>query len=300
MIYKRPTEWSQYIGQQKIIPLIRSEMQTGKPFRHAMLMGPCGCGKSALASLIATQSKAHLIEYVASDSWKPEQIQKMLIDLPIDGYDRQGRPGPTTKHVVVVLDECHAMRGACWEAWYTALTEFTVYDYRTGQPNWIAYFTLIACSNMVERIPQPFLDRLPLHLYLQPYSDLDICSIIRANFPDMKEVTAMDIARRSRGVPRRALSFADTVTMHGGSLQIFEVMDITEDGLEPKDQLYLETLRQVDKPLSLGALAAALGESKKTVQEYIEPYLLRKGLIEVVHGQGRQLTVHSTRGKRQE
>jgi Holliday junction DNA helicase RuvB len=293
-------DWANYYGQSHIIPLIKQELSTGKTFRHTILLGPCGCGKSALSALVAAKCGARLFEYVASDTWKPEQIQKMLLSLPIDGYDSKGMPGKTSSKIVVVVDEVHCMKGACWEAWYTALDSFHIYDARTGKPNWIPYFTLIACSNMVERIPVAFLDRLPLQLYLQPYTDVDVQSIIKANYPDMDMETAMNIARRSRGVPRRALSFAETVTMHAGSLQIFEVMGITEDGLEPKDLRYLEILKQAENPMSLGSMSAAMGESKKTIQDYIEPYLMRRGYIQILPGQGRQLTTNCERGRRQE
>lgn len=295
MVYKRPINFDQFVGQGRIIPLVKDELHTGKPFRHTLLFGPPGAGKSALSFLLACQSGSTLIEYIASETWKSEDIVKMLLDLPIEGYDEHGRPGPNAQHIFLLVDELHVMKA--WEPWYSALTDFHVY--RGGKPSWTAYFTLIGATNRPEDIPRPFIDRCPLQLHLQPYTDEDVQKIIQAHFPEMSEHTAMDVARRSRGIPRRALSFAETVTMHGGSLQIFEVMGISEDGLEPKDQLYLETLRHSDRPLSLHALAAALGESRKTVQEHIEPYLLQRGYL-LIDQSGRQLATKSTRGRRQE
>ena len=294
---KRPTSFNMYVGQERIVPLVKAELETGKPFRHTLLFGPPGVGKSALCHVLACQSGSLLFEYVASESWKSEQIVKMLLELPIDGYDDKGRPGPNVHHVMLLIDEIHCMRGSAWEAWYSALSDFHVY--KGGSPSWVPYFTLLGATNRPEDIPRPFIDRCPLQLHLQPYTDDNIMKIIQTHFPDMNPESAMNVARRSRGIPRRALSFAETVTMHGGSLQIFEVMGITEDGLEPKDQLYIQTLRTADRPLSLGVLSAALGESRRTVQEHIEPYLLSRGYIAIDQA-GRQLTTSSTRGRRSE
>jgi Holliday junction DNA helicase RuvB len=60
------------------------------------------------------------------------------------------------------------------------------------------------------------------------------------------------------------------------------MLDIDELGLDRTDRMILETI--IDKfsggPVGLDALAAATSEDRDTIEDVIEPYLLRLGFID--------------------
>ncbi len=74
--------------------------------------------------------------------------------------------------------------------------------------------------------------------------------------------------------------FEETVVLDG----------IDELGLGPDEQRIVKYLtKQRGKPVRLFSLEAAVGVHRRTIQEVIEPFLIRKGLIERLP-QGRVIT----------
>jgi Holliday junction DNA helicase RuvB len=80
----------------------------------------------------------------------------------------------------------------------------------------------------------------------------------------------------------------DYAQMNGGAItddvvkKACEMLAIDDNGLNPIDRMYLKVL--VEKfeggPVGIKTLSAALDEDEATLEEVIEPYLLRKGYIE--------------------
>jgi len=56
-------------------------------------------------------------------------------------------------------------------------------------------------------------------------------------------------------------------------------LNIDELGLHPVDRRLLQTLMELDRPVGLNHLAAALSEDQSTIRDAIEPFLLRQGLL---------------------
>jgi len=75
----------------------------------------------------------------------------------------------------------------------------------------------------------------------------------------------------------------------------FRLKGIDANGLTRPDRDYLGCLVQNDDAVGLETVAATLGESTETIQESIEPFLLRQGLIQrtargrLVTDKGRQV-----------
>jgi Holliday junction DNA helicase RuvB len=70
-----------------------------------------------------------------------------------------------------------------------------------------------------------------------------------------------------------------------------KVYDIDELGLDRMDRSILDVLvnKFAGKPVGLGTLAVAIGEERDTIEEVVEPYLIRLGLINRT-SRGRQAT----------
>jgi Holliday junction DNA helicase RuvB len=75
----------------------------------------------------------------------------------------------------------------------------------------------------------------------------------------------------------------------------FRLKGIDANGLTNTDRDYLGCLAQNDDAVGLETVAAMLGESTETIQESVEPFLLRRGLIQrtargrLVTDKGRQV-----------
>ena len=104
----------------------------------------------------------------------------------------------------------------------------------------------------------------------------------------------MEIARRSRGTPRiagrllrRVRDFASLsipadqpvdATLADAALQRLEVDALGLDGM---DRRYLRRIAEYHHggPVGVETLAAALAESRDTLEDVIEPYLIQEGLV---------------------
>jgi Holliday junction DNA helicase RuvB len=113
---------------------------------------------------------------------------------------------------------------------------------------------------------------------------------------------ALEIARRSRGTPRianrllrRVRDYADVKRDgridHGIAADALKMEGVDELGLDRLDRMYLETLSKnySGGPAGVQALAATINEEAQTLEDVIEPFLLKIGFI-VRTPQGRRAT----------
>jgi Holliday junction DNA helicase RuvB len=69
----------------------------------------------------------------------------------------------------------------------------------------------------------------------------------------------------------------------------FELKGIDCNGMTRTDREYLKRLIEADEPVGVETLASAIGESPETLEESVEPFLLRQGFIQRT-GRGRVAT----------
>ena len=60
----------------------------------------------------------------------------------------------------------------------------------------------------------------------------------------------------------------------------FELKGIDQNGMTRTDREYLKRLIQSDEPMGVETLASAIGESPETLEESVEPFLLKQGFIQ--------------------
>jgi Holliday junction DNA helicase RuvB len=100
------------------------------------------------------------------------------------------------------------------------------------------------------------------------------------------------IASRCRATPRTANYLLkrcrDLAQLEGGTLtpeiinKTFELLEIDNLGLGRPDRAVLEAIihKFNGGPVGLNTIAAATGEEPSTIEDVIEPYLIRLGLLE--------------------
>ena len=115
---------------------------------------------------------------------------------------------------------------------------------------------------------------------------------------ELRPASAEEIAVRSRGVPRianRLLKRVRDVTDNPTPRQTVRIMaelGVDSWGMDEGDRNVLMLLyrRFQGGPVGVRTLAAAAGHEERTLVEAFEPYIVRRGLIDVTE-RGRQLTV---------
>ena len=136
---------------------------------------------------------------------------------------------------------------------------------------------------------------IPIRLKFYDLKDLVLVVSRAADLLNCKidKVSAREIAKRSRGTPRiagrllrRVIDFA-TVENDGvvNSLLVDSALNrlgVDHFGLDEGDRKYLNLLAHEygGGPVGLDTLAAALSESKDSIEEVLEPYLLQEGMIQ--------------------
>ena len=271
---------------------------------HMLFSGHPGCGKTSMAKEVASILKTDFIS-VTPESLKDNRTLLNLLDsLNYDGYDNSGNRIDTIKPTIVFIDECHRLPMFGQEKLGIVMENFTLNTENVGKMYWVPYFTIIGATTLAGNLSRPFLNRFKLNFYFETYPLEDAIKIVefhanRLNVNITKKA-ATDIATRSRGVPRIMVSYlercrdmmlalgSDIITS-GLSNLTFESLEIDKKGFNKVELKILKTLYDTDKPISLENLAMVTGESKNTLQNETETYLIKNGYL-IRSGKGRSIT----------
>jgi Holliday junction DNA helicase RuvB len=289
----RPQSWEEYIGQTKIKEnlriLLTAARERGHAAEHILLYGPPGLGKTTLAHLISKTLGTNMRTTSGPAIERVGDLAAILTNLS---------PGD-----VLFIDEIHRLSKSIEEVLYPAM-ESGVLDIiigkgpsaRTVQLE-LPPFTLVAATTRISLLSSPLRSRFSGGTFrLEFYSTEEIAEILKrsASLLDVHigDAELLSIAKRCRATPRTANYLLkrcrDLAQLEGKSLdgdivqKTFELLDVDSLGLTRPDILLLEALIQKFNggPVGLNTLSAATGEEMSTIEDVVEPYLIRQGLIE--------------------
>jgi Holliday junction DNA helicase RuvB len=204
---------------------------------------------------------------------------------------------------VLFIDEIHRLSKSIEEVLYPAM-ESGVLDIiigkgpsaRTVQLE-LPPFTLVAATTRISMLSSPLRSRFSGGTFrLDFYSEDEIAQILRrsASLLSIKadDKVIRDIASRARATPRTANYLLkrcrDLAQLEGSVLskdivmKTFSLLEIDGLGLTQPDRAVLEIIvgKFSGGPVGLNTIAAATGEEQSTIEDVIEPYLIRLGLLE--------------------
>ncbi len=298
----RPQTFDEYVGQSAVVDNLRVALEAAKrreePPEHILFYGPPGLGKTTLAALVARDMGRSLRPTSGPTLEKPKDLVGILTSLQ-DGD-------------VLFIDEIHRLGGVVEEFLYPAMEEFRIdivmdsgaYAKTFKLP--LARFTLVGATTRAGMLSAPLRDRFGLSYHLDYYEPAELVAIVTRSASvlgiPIDAAGAATIARRSRGTPRianrllrRVRDFAQ-VRADGTITQ--EVADealrregVDAIGLDRLDRAFLRTIAEQYRggPVGIGAIAATLTEDVETLEDVVEPFLLKEGLV-IRTAAGRKVT----------
>ena len=266
----RPTKFDDILGQASVLDALQISVDSAKKrntcLGHMLFYGPAGTGKTTLANAISNEMGCSLQTANGANLRSIKSAVAYLMKIEKDS--------------ILFIDEIHRMTPIVEEFLYPVMEDFKI-DMAVSEEKTISVpipnFTLVGATTEIGLLAKPFIDRFKNKHTLKLYSDKDLRAIAEVNISKL-EISMSDdamnlVAKISKGTPRIINSTLEwlrdyKIAKNLGQLSIDDV-----------DRQYLRALSRSDIPLGVGTIAATTGIDKKTIEDVIEPWLLRNEII---------------------
>ena len=298
----RPRSFDEYVGQLGVVENLKIAIDAARkrdePLEHILFYGPPGLGKTTLAALIAKDMGRALRPTSGPTLDKPKDLVGILTAL------EEGD--------ILFIDEIHRLGRVVEEFLYPAMEDYQI-DFVVDRGAYaktlklpLKRFTLVGATTRAGMLSAPLRERFGITHHLDYYSVEELRRIVTRS-ADVLCVPidadgALTIASRSRGTPRIANRLLrrvrDYAEVRAAGHITKEVADealrregVDELGLDKLDRAFLRTIIEHygGGPVGMAAIAATLTEDAETLEDVVEPYLLKEGFV-VRTASGRKAT----------
>jgi Holliday junction DNA helicase RuvB len=288
----RPKSLDEYIGQRESVERLKIAIEASKArdevMDHLLLHGPPGLGKTTLAYIIAEELGRDISMTSGPALERPGDIMPFLINA------KEGD--------IIFIDEIHRLPRVVEEFLYSAMEDWVVNFsldkgmYSKPLPFRLEKFTLVGATTRPAMLSRPMRDRFGIQQHLDFYTEEDLQTIVTRSAhllsTPIVPTGAVELARRSRGTPRianrllrRVRDFAQ-VRANGEISEpvahdALKLEGIDQLGLDRLDYEVMRIIKDVYNggPVGIEALAATMNEETDTLQDVVEPYLLKIGFL---------------------
>jgi len=288
----RPRTLKDYIGQKNIVKtlhlFINAVKNRGTPSEHILFYGPPGIGKTTLAHVIANELQGNIRITSGAAIERSGDLAAILTNLK--------------NNDILFIDEIHRLPKPVEEMLYPVMEEF-ILDIIIGKgPSArtvrlpVPKITIIGATTKLALLSAPLRDRFGLLSRLDYYSENEMAEIIKRSSNilglPITDKAILEIAKRSRRTPRianRILKRArDVFEVDNHKVideelldRLFSLLEIDSVGLTNIDIKYLKliALKFQNTAVGVETIASSLAEDKRTIEEFIEPFLLQLGFI---------------------
>jgi len=289
----RPASFGEYVGQRTVVENLKIAIDAakgrGEVLDHVLLYGPPGLGKTTLAALIARDLGRSLRPTSGPTLEKPKDLVGILTSL------EEGD--------VLFIDEIHRLGSVVEEFLYPAMEEFQI-DFVVDRGAYaktlrlpLKRFTLVGATTRQGALSPPLRERFGIVHHLDYYEARELEEIVKRSAARLsvpiESSGAEMIAARSRGTPRIANRLLrrvrDFAEVRAQGIITAEVADaaleregVDELGLDRLDRAFLRAIAEHygGGPVGINAIAATLTEDTETLEDVVEPYLLKCGFVQ--------------------
>lgn len=278
----RPTSLDDIVGQTDVIKRLRINSKgckiSGGVMPHVLIDGPPGLGKTTLAGAIANEMEVDLYTCNAANLRSVKSIMPYLMGI--------------TPRSVLFIDEIHRLPKLVEEFLYPVMEDFkmSIVVEDNVEDMDLPKFTMVGATTSGGSLSQPFYDRFTIKEHLSFYTDNELAKLagyITKNAGlRISEDDLLEIAKRSKGTPRilkaRVKWYENYVLSvgHDDVDTIFETQGIDKYGMDVYDRLYISAMeKNIGNPLGLKSVSAITGIAVDTIENSIEPYLVREGYV---------------------
>lgn len=285
----RPSSFDGIIGQSSVVDrlkiIIHGCKESEGVLPHVLIDGPPGLGKTTIAQAISNELGVNLYTLNAANIRSVKNLLPYLMGI--------------APRSILFIDEIHRLPKIVEEFLYPVMEDFAINitvkgDDDKDRPETIDLpeFTVAGATTSGGSLSQPFYDRFTIKEHLSYYTKNELAKLARLNANKLgltiDDSHLLEIAQRSKGTPRilnARLNWYKNYVSYYKNIEIdindiFVNQGIDSEGLDAYDRLYIDALKKAKgQPLGLKSISAMTGIAIETIENNIEPFLVRMGYV---------------------